>query len=88
MAVLPARPFTLVSDSGTAFESLAQRVTALTFELRLHFRGAIRVRVGSYSWKCAVWMNREISVLLHSRVAKENDGETESVRGAYDLTRD
>ena len=47
-------------------ESLAQRITALTFELRLHFGEAIRVRVGSYSWKCAVWMNREISVLLRS----------------------
>ena len=53
-------------------ESLAQRVTALTFELRLHFREAerqrgreaIRVRVGSYSWKYAAWMNRDISVLL------------------------
>ena len=85
MAVLPARPFILVSDSGTAFESLAQRVTALTFELRLQFREAIRVKVGSYSWKCAVWINRHISVLLRSeRVCGERHRSSTVSQRCYD----
>ena len=46
--------------------SMAQWVTALTFELRLQFREVVRVRMESYSWKCAVWRNREISALLRS----------------------
>ena len=49
--------------------SMAQWVTTLTFELRLQFREAIKVRMGSYSWKCAVWKNREIAALLHSERA-------------------
>ena len=63
-------------------ESLAQRVTALTFELRPQFREAIRVKVGSYS---AVWMNREISVLLRpERGAGSQSKQREAVRAAYD----
>ena len=38
--------------------------TDVRAEAAIQFREAIRVRVGSSSWKCAVWMNREISVLL------------------------
>ena len=68
-----------------SMESLAQRVTAPTFELRPQFREAIRVRVGSYSWKCAVWMNREISVLLRpERGAGSQSKQRESVRAAYE----
>ena len=69
---------------GKSMESVAQWVTALRFELRPQFREAIRVRVGSYSWKCVVWMSREVSVLLCS----ERAFGLPKKGAAYDLVRD